>query len=125
MASSLSLSKKESTVIGVAFFFVVFLLILQMLLMEIGLHDGICIYLLPSVQVPFCHCQQVFFFGPAEFRTSLAFPLDESLLLLLPFFVFHSGIVDFLRMTVQAFVSFVASTFVEEVVTENLLLVSR
>ena len=87
--------------------------------------------MLPNVQVPFCHCQHVFFFGPADEELPLLFPLDESLLLLLPFLssassflVFHSGIIDFLGMTVKTFVTFIASTFVEEVIAKDFLLVS-
>ena len=72
---------------GVAFFFVVFLLVLSEAV------DGdwsACrnLHLPPNVQVPFCHFQQTFFFGPADEELPLLFPLDESLLLLLPFLSF-------------------------------------
>ena len=74
-------------VMGVAFFFGVFLLVLS----EDAEGDrSACknLHLLPNVQVPFCHCQQVLVLGPAEEELPLLFPLDESLLPLLPFLSF-------------------------------------
>ena len=72
---------------GVAFFFGVFLLVLS----EDA--DGDCsacrnLHLLPYVHVPFCHLQQILLVDPADDELLPLFPLDESLLLLLPLLPF-------------------------------------
>ena len=72
---------------GVAFFFLFLLLALS----EDADGDWSArrnLHLLPNVQVPFCHCQQTLFLGPADDDLPLLFLPDESLLLLLPFFPF-------------------------------------
>ena len=110
-------------VMGVAFFFGVFLLVLS----EDAEGDwSACrnLHLLPNVQVPFCQFQHIFFLGPAEDELPLLFPLDESTSTP-TFLTLHFGIIDLLRMTVKTLVTFVTSSFVEEVITENLLLVNR
>ena len=110
-------------VMGVAFFFGVFLLVLS----EDADGDwSACrnLHLLPNVQAPFCHFQQILLLDPADEGLLPLFPLDESLLPLPAFLTFHLGIIDFLGMTVKTFVTFVTPTFVEEVVAKNLLLIN-
>ena len=74
-------------VMGVAFFFGVFLLVLS----EDAEGDlSACrnLHLFPNLQVPSCQFQHTFFLGPAEDELPLLFPLDESRLPLLPFLPF-------------------------------------
>ena len=108
---------------GVAFFFGVFLLVLS----DDAEGDwSACrnLHLLPNVQVPFCQFQHIFFLGPAEGELPLLFPLMN-----LDFRFCLSYLSSWHHRPSEndckTFVTFVASSFIEEVVAENLLLVNR
>ena len=109
---------------GVAFFFGVFLLVLS----EDAEGDwSACrnLHLLPNVQVPFCQFQYFFLFGSSWRRAPFTLPSRWISTSTPTFLTLHFGIIDLLRMTVKTLVTFVTSSFVEEVIAENLLLVNR